>query len=1279
MSVGGLRGLTVDFGEALARLFVQAGRPTLRAAAARSTVSAQRISDWRNGRHLPRDFGTVEPLLVWLTSRAVSSGQEHVLTMPQWKDLWDQRLTEPTAYETAPSTPTAGVTRPYAGLSSLTAADSDVFFGRDDLIATLVDTILDTAAAPSGPRLIVVTGVSGSGKSSLLDAGLARDRRLPTPRRARITAAGVRIADSPIADAPTGTATTDNAAADNAADPTCPDVIVLDQFESVFALPDDAVVDAIREVESLAHDSVVVLGVRADFFGQCVEFAVLAQAWQSRCVIVPEMTGAQLREVITGPVRLAGGRIESGLADVMIADLHAASTVGDRAGRLPLLAHVLAATWARRSGNRMTISGYRATGGIARAVADTAEAAWSAVDREDHTLARALLLALVHVAPGGIALRVPLHTDTIADRFGPRVSRVIDVFAQARLLIVTSDSVMLVHDVVLTSWPRLADWIAGDSGIHLWRQQLDADTAAWAEAGHSRSFLYTGSRVDTARQYRAALQRNYQHLLSAENEEFIDAAVVQQRRRRIVRVASIAVVVVLAVVSTITAAFAVTQAQDLTRQRNSAERAALLSHIDSLQQTHPSLAARLLLVAQDLYPDDPTVDQRVLGAATSPLSRPLIGHSGPVYDVSFDSSGKYFASASGDRTARLWERTDDDSFRSVATLSGYGNYLTSTAFHSTRGFLATGSGDGTVRIWDIRTPATPHQQTVVTPGHGTVYLVRFSPDGRHLAASSDDGSVTIYAVGDDGSLRETTVLAAHRGAARTLSYSDDGRLLATGGDDQVVRLWDTVDGDHPVPAGPPITGFPSITHSVGFSPDSRSLAVTGDSANAQLWNVTDPAHPAPITASLPGVTGGSWSITYGPAGDQVASARSDGAVMVWNTVNQAMPATQWTLQSSSAQAPEQGSVRAFSTAFAPDGGRLVVGRSDGTIDLWHLPSSVMPDRGGTVTGLANSADGRVLTTVGTDTTLNIWTDGPDGWTQHARTPIERRVNDHPSVTVNASGTQAATANNNGGRVQLWNIGDPDAPTLTAQLSVQTRYTNAIAYAPHADILAVGATDTTVQLWDTTDPRRPSRIGAPLAGPGDLVRSVAFSPDGSRLVVTSDDKRTYLYDLTAGTEPSAVITDSSPATRAVFAPNGRTLIVAARDLTTWDVSGDRAILVDRLANTHAVTLSLSLHRLVVGTATHHLTTYALDPSGHLGDEQAIVPLVTTTDTTTTWRLPPHMSDDATIMTGGDITGSIHLQTTDLATANRWICDTTPKLTASQRATYLPHADVPDECG
>ncbi|WP_439030195.1 nSTAND1 domain-containing NTPase [Gordonia terrae] len=1253
----------MDFGEALARLFVQAGRPTLRASAARAKVSAQRISDWRNGRHLPRDFATVEPLLVWLTSRAVAAGVVDVLTIPQWREMWDRRAPDDARTEPPP----VQHTRPFAGLATLTAADSELYFGRDDLVATLVDTIL---AAREGPppltpasRLVVVTGVSGSGKSSLLRAGLARDPRSPDPRLGEITPAGLAISTP---------------SDDTDSDPAMPDdaVIVIDQFENVFSLEEPLRTATLREVEELAADTVVVVGVRADFFSQCVEHPFLADAWQSRCVIVSEMTRTQLREVITAPVRLAGGRIEPGLADVMITDLYEASTVGDRAGRLPLLAHVLQATWSRRSGNRMTLSGYRATGGIARAVADTAEATWEAIDPAHRDLARAVLLALVHVGPAGIALRVPLSTTTLTGRFPPEVATVIDAFAQARLLTVSTDSVMLVHDVVLTAWPRLAEWIADDSDTHRWRQQLDSDTEAWLDNHRGRSFLYTGSRLDEAMRHRAALHSDYLHLLSRENDAFLDAALAMQQRRRLTRVGAVSVIVVLAIAATITAAIGFRQAHDLREQRNAAERSALLSHIDGMQASNPSLAARLLLIAHRIYPDDPTVASRLRGAATTPLVTPVAGHTGPVYDLAFDRTGRYLASASGDRTVRIWERADAPGYREVAVLRGFGNYVTGTDFHPTRPLLATSSGDGSVRMWDLTNASNPRLATTVSPGHGTVYMVRFSADGQTLAASSDDGTITVYAVSPTGSIRETAVLRGHTAAARTLSFSPDGRLMASGGEDRTVRLWTT--GESPRPAGI-LTGFPSITHAVAFGPDSRALAVTGDSPNTQLWDVADPADPRPVSTSLPNSTAGSWSIGFDPSGSQVASARADGLVRVWNISNPTSPTLQWALQTTS----EQGSVRTFAARFDPTGERLVSGRSDGTIDVWSLPDRSEPDRGGTITGLDTDASQRLLATVGADTTLNLWAMGSEGLALRSRTPIQRRVNDHPRVSLNGPGTLAATANNNGGLVELWDVADAAAPRRAAALEVGTRYSFPVAFAPTGNVLATGDTDTTVALWDTSAPGAPRRLGLPLRGPSDLIRDVAFSPDGSRLAVTSDDKRVYLYDLTSGRDlPVSVVDDETPIAQAAFDDSGDVLVVAARDLSTWRLpprgTDGRPEQLDRHEDMFASTLSMAPSRLAVGTATHELISFALDDDGRLTDPLPVGTLLATTDTTTTWQVPDRLPSDEEIITGGDTTGNVYRHTLDLDDARRWICASTAPITDAQRAAYLPHVDTRANC-
>lgn len=212
------------------------------------------------------------------------------------------------------------------------------------------------------------------------------------------------------------------------------------------------------------------------------------------------------------------------------------------------------------------------------------------------------------------------------------------------------------------------------------------------------------------------------------------------------------------------------------------------------------------------------------------------------------------------------------------------------------------------------------------------------------------------------------------------------------------------------------------------------------------------------------------------------------------------------------------------------------------------------------------------------------------------------------------------------------------------------------------------------------PDQPTPLGPRLVGPSDLIRSVAFSPDGSRLAVTSDDKRVYLYDLRRpGPDRIAVISDDAPVTQAVFADGGQVLVVGARDLSTWNLNGGgRPTQIDRRPEMHVSTLSLAPSRVIVGTATHELLSIAVTTHGRIADPQAVRPLLATTDSTTTWQFPARTTTDDVILTGGDTTGAIYLQTLRVDDARAWICGTTPPLRPAQRQAYLPHTEIGADC-
>ncbi|GEE01546.1 hypothetical protein nbrc107696_19920 [Gordonia spumicola] len=1125
---------------------------------------------------------------------------------------------------------------PFRGLAPMTEADADVFFGRATTIAALVEQ-LDAVSRSDGLRIVVVTGVSGAGKSSVLRAGLASaPEPWNRPTRLAIGDDGLHVDRAELSE-----------------------LAVIDQFEGVFALEPSVRDEVMTTVEQLATRTTLVLGIRADFFDACLDVGFLATAWQERSVIVGEMSDARLGEVIREPIRLAGGRIDPGLADLLIRDLHDTATTDDRAGRLPLLAHTLERLWATRSANSITVATYRRLGGIASAIADTAEDAWTTIAADDHDSARALLLSLVRFGPRGVPLRARVDLSDLRDRFPGRADRIIDVFADARL-ITAGSSVTFIHDAVLTSWPRLATWIADDADMLRWRQRLADDAVAWAESGRDGDLLYSGGRLVESLENLEGLGEVRRDLLTPCGLRFIDESVRRRRRAKTLRVGTMVVIAVLALAAGVAAVTVNRQAGDLERQRNVAERNALLSDIDGLVSSDPTTAARLTLAAERRFPGDADFRELLTSALSAPLAATLDGHGAPVYDVAYSSDGSLLASASNDRTVRLWRRTSGATpFAQLATISGFGNFVTSVTFSPTRPLLAAASGDGAVRLWNIADPAVPRRIAELRSGRGTSYLTRFSPDGSRLATTSDDGTVTLFRIdSDDAAPTVRTDLRGHRGAVRAIAFDSSGGLLASGGEDQTVRLW-RVTGDGAVSAGDPIGGFPSITHALAFLPGRDVLAVSGDNPSMSLWNVADPASPRVENAGLSGVTAGSWSMAADPTAPLLALAGVDGVVHVWNVTTTTSPPIVWDLERSDTR----GDVRAFSVGFSPRGGEAAVGRSDGRIDVWRLPPRAQPAHGEVISGIAQNRAGAVMATVGADTRLNVWTHDRDGWRRRGSTPIQRRVNDRPNVAISDDGRVAATANNNGGSIELWDLTDPDRPRQAATISTGTRYTSTVAFVPGRRVLVGGVSDTAVAMWDVADPAAPAPLGGPLEGPSDLIRAISVDDRGGRLAVSSDDGHVYLYDV-ATRRRQATIPIRAAVSDVVFDPTGRYLYVAADAITQW--RADDGAPVARFDVDDPDLLSvMDDDTLLVGTDARGIVAYRLGDDGDLSDRRVVTPVFGgSRSSTARWQFPSRIAAPDVFVTGGETTGLLYEASLDPADGRRWICSVTAPLTPAQ---------------
>ncbi|PAZ13865.1 hypothetical protein CLM62_20435 [Streptomyces sp. SA15] len=1251
-------GARTAFAERLALLYSEAGNPPLKRVSEAVVrlqrvdergrpvrVSAQRISDWRRAKNVPAQFAALAAVLhvlIPLARRArptpVSTG---LYDLTRWQRLWERAVADPVAGEQP--TPSAeeeqqqqsaaalGVC-PYRGLASYRQQDARWFFGRERSTDALIAQL--RAAEPTG-GLVMLVGASGAGKSSVLNAGLVPalrngalgdnglgdtrgDEHSPPsevlqlvpggdpvkelirriPELAPAVSAleeGAADADDAVRDAVCAWATRENPS------PGRP-VVIVDQFEEAFTLCSDET-DR-RTFVQLLHAActpaapgepppvLVVLGIRADFYEQCLGYSELADALQHRHMVLGPLTTAELREAVTGPAKAVGLELEPGLAELIVREVSADGPRGAHdAGVLPLLSHALLATWQRRKGGRLTLAGYRAAGGIQGAVAATAERAWSSLDPPARTAARLLLLRLVRLGEDTQATRRRgTRRQLAAESTDPgKTEESLEALVQARLVTLDADTVEITHEALLHAWPRLRDWIEENRNDHLLRQRLEEDGRAWEGSNRDSSLLYRGSRLEQAHTWAKTAGDTF---LTRSAVEFLAASVRLRRRTVWISRGAVAALVVLSMVAVVAAVVAWQERDDAVFEQ-------VVAEADRVQYTDPSLSAQLDLVAHRLRPGDEGTNSRLISIVNAPLATPLRGHTGAVYLTSFSPDGRTLATASYDRTVRLWDVSDPSRPTPEGKpLTGHTSWVSSAVFSPDGRTLASAADDGTVRLWDVRDPRRPRSLGAPLTGHhGTIYLVAFSPDGRTLASAGEDRTVRLWDVADPDRPKAIDALTGHTAAVRSVAFSPDGRTLAAGGDDDTVRLWNVAEPGRAKALGT-LTGHTDLVHSVAFSPDGRTLASGGADDTVRLWDVADPARAAPIGSPLTGHTGPIWSVAFSPDGSTLAAASADSTASLWNVSDPAYPS-----QVGEPLAGASGEM--YALGFSPDGRTLATGSGDSKVRLWSIPTSDMIGRSG-----AFRPDGRVLATAARDGRVRLWNvdspgrpvalnaafmpgDGgqrslvfsPDGRTLAVLTgsravhlwnvsdparpvpygpplALRTRFMGPDALAYSPDGRTLATAYDDR-TIQLWNVGDPARVTrLGAPLTGHKGYVNSLVFSRDGHTLASGSADGTIQLWNVTDPARTARLGAPLKGHSGPVNALAYSPDGDTLASGSDDDTVRLWNLTEPAEASRLGSPLTGHTEAVvsltFSQDGHTLASGGNDNTVrlWNV-GDPA--------------------------------------------------------------------------------------------------------------------------
>lgn len=1147
-----------ELAAALTALRVDAG-VTVRDVARLTGLPVATLGGYFSGRHLP-PVATVDQFTQMLAALGVRG------------DAANDWVRVVTRLRRLPGRRPADAVAPYLGLRAYQAEDSALFFGREALTDQLVELVVSGPASP-----VVVVGSSGSGKSSLLRAGV----------QARLAEAAVPVkVISPSSDP--GAFLADPAGVEPNG------VLIVDQFEELFTSGASAeqartVVAGIGSLH--AAGTAVVLALRADFFDRALELPDLAAWLGTHQVVVGPLSTEDLRRIVTEPARVAGIEVEDGLVELLVADATAGSSTraGMDAGALPLASHALYVTWLAASGRRLTLEQYRSVGRLPGAIAQTAESVHEGLDPAAENVERATLLRLVHVGAGTV------DTRRVADarEFSTQEHRdVVAAYVAARLLTSDRGQVQIAHEALLTAWPRMQEWLDADrEGLRTHGRLADA-ARRWADMESDPDLLYRGAALETADRWVADAATPPD--LTATERDFLDGsraaetARVRGQRRGAMRLRLLAATLAVLVVSTGTlAVVSARQARASKHETDLAVSRQLAVQAGALEATDPALAGQLAVAAEQRA-DTLEARSAVLSASGRDTVTRIDALDSVVAAVAVSPDGRTLAAGTGAGTVVL-ESTGPHPQR-IGVLTTGDTSVYAVQFSPDGSLLAAVGDGGVVHLWNVRNTAEPSPIPVAGPAAGaTFYDAVFAPDGTNLFAGASDGTVhVVHRTGDIG-WSQTGTIPAITGSVQAVALNRSGSLLAVAGSAAQVSLWD-VRGQALSAVGSPFAAAQSRITSLAFSPDGDTLAAGSIDAGVHLWDVRSPAAPTAGTV-LTGAASWTNHVAFSPDGTAVAAASSDQHLWVWDASTGARldsfvhPTT------------------LMAAAWAPDGSALYSAGSDGVLRAWQYP-------GGTLQGFGSIPGqgvfgAQVIATATTDG-LRLW----DAGARHAllavaAPPVDARLDgaigiDDPLHLVVAGDTA--------GRVHFWDITDPRRPVYRGAVAAHTNWVDAIAFDSTGTRMAVSSDDASITTWDlsgpiptaptgrigdlggfvyavsfapddttlvasilsghvdlldTSDLANPRLMGRPLTGPKGYIYSAAFSPDGHTIAASGNDKTIWLWDVTDRDHPRALgrplVWADGYATNVLFSPDGQRLAAGMTDGTVriWDVNSPAA--------------------------------------------------------------------------------------------------------------------------
>lgn len=803
---------------------------------------------------------------------------------------------------------------PYVGLDAFQETDADRFFGRETLIAELVSRV-------RASRAIFVTGPSGSGKSSLVRAGLIpalkkngvpgsehwmyetlKPGRSPLDELGRVTASFASTLNARDDIKTRGLA--DATILDQWADIALKDdsnrraVILIDQFEEVFAqVADENERSAFLKLLTYAATRengrvIVVFTMRSEFVANCASYPALNALLNQQFLQVGAMTNEELVSAIARPALEVGLRMDPALVAQVVND------VRGEPGALPLMQFALQDLFdAEKDKGELTLDEYLKRGGLRQALERHADAEFEKLSADDQQLARSVISGLIQIGHDSVVTKRTALFDELVPAGADiaHVKNLVNELADARLLSTDEhngkETVVLAHESLLEAWGWLRRLVNENRDAIALKNEIGQDAQQWDEAGRSADYLYRGARLATAQE---KLQ-DKQLALGGLAQEFIQAGITardaerakqeQQRQEELARAQQLA-----------DEQKKRADEQQLANQRLR-RRNVILAVILALTLLF-GLAACLFLyiyltsngLAVDsvaFSPDgavlaagvtDGTIHVWKLAASSDanapqyqPAEKLAKGSSLGEPAIAFSPDGRFLAAGYADWTVQLWNMT---TFQPEGKpFNANAKPIRAVAFSPDGKLLATGNSDGTASLWDMTTRQLISKLPV--SGLGNVDAVAFSPNGKLLATTGGlPPSISFWDVA--AQRRLDTGLDGHTDTISSLAFSPDGKLLASASSDKTVRLWDVAAHQQ---LGEPLDRRTRDLTSVAFSPDGKLLAAAGFDFAVTVWDV---ASRKQVLPPLSGSTRPVLSVAFRPDGKLLASAGKDGMVRLWD-------------------------------------------------------------------------------------------------------------------------------------------------------------------------------------------------------------------------------------------------------------------------------------------------------------------------------------------------------------------------------------------------------------